>query len=499
MSADFVTYRGFGAAGDGVTDDFAAIVKTHEYANEHGVPVRGDEGATYYIGRHETTAEIRTDVDWTGAKFIIDDTKMDVPLRQTHTFHVSRRTAGIDLTKLGVTSLKKGAASLDVRLDADCYVYVINKNKKIFIREGSNQTSGSPQTDCFILHADGTVDPSTPIIWDFDEVTTLLAYPLETETLTVKGGTITTIANRAESKYTYYTTGIEVVRSNVVIDGLTHYVTGELDHGAPYDAIIQVNECANVTVQNCTFTAHLIYHTIGSAGVDVSMGSYDLRCRRAINVLYKNCRQTTDILDTRYWGLFVSDFCKNLTLDGCTFSRFDAHMGVTNATIRNCTLGHQCLNAIGHGLLTVENCILYGRNIIALRGDYGSTWNGDAVIRDCIWLPNMARGAGGRLSLIGGWYTGFHDFGYECYMPQHVTIDNLVVDDRSHDAEYGGLAILGNITPKNSSPEYAPPYPYHVTRSVSVHGLHTTSGLAWRLSDNPYMYRDTVLTADAEK
>ena len=29
-----LTYTSFGAIGDGVTDDFEAILKTHEYANE---------------------------------------------------------------------------------------------------------------------------------------------------------------------------------------------------------------------------------------------------------------------------------------------------------------------------------------------------------------------------------------------------------------------------------------------------------------------------------
>ena len=497
----YVTYSEFGAKGDGKTDDFAAIIKAHEYANKNNMEVRGDAGATYYIGRHEKTAEIQTNVDWTGASFIIDDTLMDTSIRQTHTFHVSRTTESIDLKKLGVKSFKKGAESLGVTLDSDCYVYAVNDNKKMFIREGANQNSGTSQTDCFILRADGTVDPTTPIIWDFDQVTLLRAYPLETETLTIKGGTITTIANQAESKYTYYTTGIEVSRSNVVIDGLTHYVKGELDHGAPYDAIIQVNECANVTVKNCTFTAHLIYSTIGSAGVDVKMGSYDLRARRAINVTYENCVQTTDILDTKYWGLFCSDFCKNLTFDGCTFSRFDAHQGVTNATIRNSTLGHQCLNAIGHGLLTIENSTLYGSNFISLRGDYGSTWNGDVVIKDCTWNPNLGRGVSNQTALIGGSYSGFHNFGYECYMPQNITIDGLHVVDKKRGASFKGINLFANITSAYTSEAYEAKvekegYPYHLTKTVTIKGLTYESGkdYGWQISPNKFMFRNVVVT-----
>ena len=42
---NYVTYEDFGAVGDGVTDDFAAIYKAHEYANENKLPVEGKAGA----------------------------------------------------------------------------------------------------------------------------------------------------------------------------------------------------------------------------------------------------------------------------------------------------------------------------------------------------------------------------------------------------------------------------------------------------------------------
>ena len=45
----YVTYEEFGAVGDGVTEDFEAIKKAHDYANKEGLPVKAREGATYYI------------------------------------------------------------------------------------------------------------------------------------------------------------------------------------------------------------------------------------------------------------------------------------------------------------------------------------------------------------------------------------------------------------------------------------------------------------------
>jgi hypothetical protein len=69
----FVRYSDFGAKGDGKTDDIEAIVAAHAFANEKGLPVKADEGATYYIGGKNRTAVIRTNTDFGTAAFVIDD------------------------------------------------------------------------------------------------------------------------------------------------------------------------------------------------------------------------------------------------------------------------------------------------------------------------------------------------------------------------------------------------------------------------------------------
>src|SRR3546814_5192027 len=129
---------------------------------------------------------------------------------------------------------------------------------------------------------------------------------------TVKGWKFTTIANQAESKYTYYGRGIAIRRSNVLLDGIEHRVTGEGDHGAPYGGFLNFSDCFNVTVRNTILTGHKTYSTIGSAGVPVSMGTYDISMSRALNITFEHCSQTNDINDRTYWGIMGSNFCKNL-------------------------------------------------------------------------------------------------------------------------------------------------------------------------------------------
>lgn len=485
-----VRYSDFGAKGDGKTDDIDAIAAAHAFANQHGLRVKADEGATYYIGGKERTALIRTDTDFGTATFIIDDTK--VQNRNASIFMVS--SSFRPFNPEGIASLQRNQEKIKVSLPGTCLITVTNSHVKRYIRFGLNQNNGSPQTDIFVVDKNGNVDMDAPIIWDFDQITEVTALPIDEKTLNITGGRFTTIANKAESKYTYYSRNIAIRRSNVVVDGMEHRVTGEGDHGAPYGGFINIRDCSFVTVKNTILTGHLTYRTIGSAGKPVSMGSYDISVSRALNVSFVNCSQTNDINDRRYWGILGSNYCKNLLYDKCTFSRFDAHMGVANATIRNSTLGYMGINAIGSGVLTVENSTIYGRSLINLRSDYGSTWQGEFVIRNCVFVP--AGGSQTSASLIGGFNSGQHDFGYTCYMPERITIETLHIDDSNHSEDYQGPAIFSNFNPPMTDDSYQEKFPFVRTREVILRNVTTASGKDLRLSDNPFLFKDVKVDTD---
>ena len=480
----WVRYSDFGAKGDGQTDDIDAIAAAHAFANQQGLPVKADRGATYYIGGSERTAVIRTDTDLGTAAFIIDDT--EVQNRNASVFMVSSSLQPFLLD--GVSSLKKNQEKINASLPGACLITVTNSGVKHYIRFGLNQNNGSPMTDIFVVDKNGNVDMNAPIIWDFEQITEITALPIDEETLNITGGRFTTIANKAESKYTYYSRNIAIQRSNVIVAGLEHRITGEGEHGAPYRGFLHIRDCSYVTVKNTVLTGHKTYRTIGSAGKPVSMGSYDLSVNRALNVSFISCSQTNDIDDRTYWGILGSNYCKNLLYDNCTFSRFDAHKGVANATIRNSTLGHMGINAIGSGTLTVENTTVRGRSLVNLRSDYGSTWQGEFVIRNCVFVP-----AGGRqtsAALINGAYSGQHDFGYTCYMPERITIENLHIDDSNHPKDYQGPAIFKDFNPEMTDDSYLEKFPYVITREVILQNVTTASGKTLRVSDNPFMFKD---------
>jgi hypothetical protein len=483
----FVLYSDFGAIGDGVTDDIDAIAATHEFANQHDLPVKAGENTTYYISGKERTVIIKTDTDFGTASFLIDDT--NVQNRNAAVFLVDSDQLSFELK--GVSTLRKNQKKIDASLPTSCLITVTNDNVKHYIRHGANQNNGSPQTDIFIVDKNGVVDQDAPIIWDFDTITEIFAVPIDEQTLTITGGRFTTIANKAESKYTYYSRGITIKRSNVLIDGLEHHVTGEGEQGAPYRAFIYVAESSNVTVRNATLTGRKTYKTIGSAGVPVSMGSYDFSAYRALNVSLVNCKQTNDIDDTKYWGIMGSNYSKNITYDHCTLSRFDAHKGVANATILNSTLGHMGINAIGSGLLTIENTTIRGRSLVNLRSDYGSTWEGDLIIRDCVFEP--LKGGASSPVLIGGYNSGQHDFGYTCYMPERIIIETLYIDDSNYPEDSSGPAIFADFNTEMTDDAYQQEFPYIITKEVTVSNVTTDSGKDLRISDNPFMFKDVMI------
>ena len=477
---NYVTYEDFGAVGNGEADDFAAIVKAHEYANAKGLSVFANETAKYYISGADRTAVIKTDTDWSTARFIIDDT--NVENRNASLFKVAASKSSRSITGK-VSPLTMDADNIGTALGEKCLVVLTDNTVKRYIRKGANQNSGSNQTDVVLVDENGNIAADTPLIWDFNNISSATAYPIDTEILTIKGGKFTTIANNAASEYNYYSRGIVINRSNTVVDGLYHDIVNEGETGAPYSAFCSISYCADVTVKNCTFTGHKKYNTIGSAGTSVSMGTYDIGGTMAVNAKFINCNQTNDITDGDYWGIAGSNYCKNLTYDGCVFSRFDAHQGVLNATIRNSVLGHHGIKLIGSGTALIENTTVLSASFVDLREDYGSTWNGDIIIRNCKFYPTDL-----SQNIINANNSEDHDFGYTCYLPQRVEIDGLYM----HSV---GVSYLFNVVnSKHLTNLYDAAYPMETPKEITVNNFTSLGGGILHTSLNMAMFDFEILS-----
>ncbi len=480
---NYITYEQFGAVGDGIHDDFPAIVAAHDAANGQGLPVKADDSKTYLLKGDGLTAVIKTDVDFGQAHFVIDD--VDLTHFRTPVFRVESDSSPVEIE--GVASLSKGQESLGVSLPGRCLVEVVDNSEKVYIRRGLNQNNGTDKTEVFVADGAGKIEESSALVWDYKNVSSLKAYPIDAKQLTIKGGIFTTRANRMPAKYTYNHRGFQIERSNVRIEGLTHYVEGELEeHGAPYTGFLNVVRAADILISNCTFTAHRTYSTIGAAGLPVSMGSYDLGANRAVNIRWEHCRQTTDIDDSKYWGLFGSNFCKNLSMDDCAFSRFDAHMGVKDVTLTHCTFGYMGVQMVGFGTILLEDSEVRASRLISFRSDYGSSWDGDIIIRNCRFAP--AKKSLKELNLIIGSNDGKHDFGYECRLPEKIVMENLVIDDSGFtDEAYAGPMIFGTFGRDVTVPDILP---YKAEGQVVLKNVTVASGKPLGVSKNEEMFRN---------
>lgn len=489
----FIHYSDLGALGDGISDDVIYIRATHLLANHYGFDVRADSDALYIIGRKKGSAIISTNTDFGNATFIIDDTNVEDHSSSIFEVKSTKNEIKIDHIK----SLKKGQKKINFKLNQKGLITVKDSTVRRYIRYGLNQNNGSDQTDIFLVDENGIIDENTPILWDFNEISEMTCLLVDDKKLKINGGKFITIANQVEEEnHPYYSRNILINRSNVEVNNLKHYVKGEGKHGAPYQGFISIKDASNVQIINCLMTGHKTYQKIGNAGKIVSRGSYDLLVTRSVNVLFDNCRQTNDINDETYWGIFGSNFSKNLVFENCSLSRFDAHMGVYNATIRNSNLGYMGVKLIGFGQFLLENTTIEGENLVSLRQDYGSTWRGDFIIKNCVFIPSKTKSS--TLSLFSGQNSGLHNFGYTCYMPNKIEIDQLLIKD-SNLQDYESLYIFSDFNPKMNNNDFKEEFPYIKTELVKINGVKIMSEKHLELSKNPFLFKEVKIEMNKKK
>lgn len=457
------------------------IYDVHKTANEKGYKVFADYGAKYYIASVGRSVIIDTDVEWGNAQFTIDDSQVTPDKRGNWIFTLLENVNEIYQINT-IKTLDRSMTNLGVTFPKSSIVTFYDDKSTHYIRYGGNADNGQTKRDSVVVDKDGNIDMDAPLMWDFDNITSISVLPIEEETRTISGGVFTTIANRAPSEYTYYARGLKVNRSNTVVNGVTHYITGEGATGAPYNGFLSINNCAYVTVKNCVFTGHKTYQSPTTA-----MGSYDIAMANAISVSFINCSQANDINDSKYWGVSGTNYCKNFVYDGCVLSRFDAHKGVANAAIKNSVIGHSGASIIGYGTFLIENSTFMTNKIVNLRSDYGSSWEGDIIIRNCTVVPTSTSA---DITLITGSNKGNHNFGYPCYMPANVIIDGLVADTS------GMLYVFANLNSNCKSNDYVPEFPFYATAKVTAKNISTTSKRGLQLSSNTYLFANTEFTKE---
>jgi len=342
----FVTYEQFGAVGDGKTNDFFAIKAAHDHANENGLSVKATAGKTYYISdtRKDGITEcvtVRTDVDWRGAEFVIDDSIFSThehggmyPKGKYEADGAAHECRGmlsrsifeiisdypatrIDdktlLEKVVAAGLNKKTAKIDLGLGYPALIITYNLEHPIFKRRGYQQWRGQPMHEVILLDKDGNVSSETPLMWDYDHLDSIEVLRADVKPITVEGGKFTTLAcntncvvydeagNPTGVNEPYIKRGIHINRSNTTLKGVEHYVVGEIsinsqkrgEVGPPYHGFFESVKANHLTFENCVMTARRCYNKMWIAeGFTGTMGTYDMTGSQVNMLVYKNCSQS---------------------------------------------------------------------------------------------------------------------------------------------------------------------------------------------------------------
>lgn len=329
IKKNVVHYEDFGAVGDGVTDDFAAIYKAHEYANENKLPVEGKAGATYYIfdttlGSPDTaySAIIKTDVDWNGAHFIIDDTKLSrvkgeyIHLASKQIFTVMPEDEHVmfkiedeeTLRRIESEGITQKTKKIDLGLGYDGPLMIVpySTQHRVFRRRGYGQFEGGAMHELIVIDKDGFVDPTTPIMFDYGRLDYIEVYKLDPKSaITIKNGVFTTLDSRVnhltekedgtyEFKGGYISRGLSVNRSYTTVENIEHIVTGGYTlydrfvnkcEGSPYQGFFRAANANCITFKNCIMPGRMAY-AIGHHS------SYNFGALCVNKIVLENCFQS---------------------------------------------------------------------------------------------------------------------------------------------------------------------------------------------------------------
>ena len=427
-----------------------------------------------------------TDTDWGDAKFFIDDESVSLTQDECFLFTVEPSRPYGDLKKsdtyLGmdprITNLPFGTVAdstaqnmLNKTFSKDTTQFqlpVVNgvqqkfAYKALYILEttsvnrwgrngsGSGASGKSKlQSDVIVVDENGKVDDLSPVQWDWLDISRISVYPIDEQLLTVQGGTFTTIVSAHKVTEGYIYRGMLIMRSNVLIKNVKHYLKGEekqfdglnsyyvqykkdsngnivkdadgkpiivkeeihAKFGSPYHAFFELRNCMNVKLDGCVFSNHLQVYNKGNETDSTS--PYDYYAEYCVNITIDNCTcahtnwytveyykglygiddfpkiplpvDEDGIMDKQRWGTTGTNYVKNLNLYNSSINRIDAHKGTYNLTVKNSVLGHKGIAAVGFGVMLIEDSTIRSDHFINLRVDFGCAWYGDVIVNNCTW------------------------------------------------------------------------------------------------------------------
>ena len=421
VESTVVSYRMFGAIGDGNVDDGVAIRAAHAWANDHNLPVVQQSGEFWIGDTHGI--EIRTPVNWGRAVFHIDE-RTNSKSEPRFVVRNDRPTVDIpldaDLKSALIDKIRPGAQLVpELASWAGHLLSVRDEDDRIGIRAGNYSKRGWAREELFYVEEEGRIIGD--IAWSFRDFTSVRATPCNDNVLVVEGGTFYYSGDSPQnSSPGYHHHGILIERSRTLVRnqwmGLEPGHTD--DSMEPRRGCYILSGVYDVTLENIRCMPW--EKNREGRDRDVAHGTYGIGGARMLNCTFRNLTAEAGWVS---WGVFGTNLNKNFRVENCRLNRIDVHFHCWNLTIRDCDIGFKGISVTGGGDLLIENTVRHGNTFVSFRSDYGSRWDGRVRLRGCTLRPT---GEGGVAVLH--YRPQDFDYQYQIGYGRDIEIEDLRID-----------------------------------------------------------------------
>lgn len=387
--ASSVSFMQFGAVGDGVTNDAAAISAAFDYALTNNLKVIQSSGnflldGSDYINIKNldtdlTGSVIKPSATYTGQIVVSQPDGMTTfgagssPVNAINSSTSVSRAAGSNLLDGMVSNTDVNGCFVQISTSQPMYIF----RDTAYTRMDLNRFYNRGNMENSLRYGIGT------------NVTSIKSLKIRGAVQTVRGLTID------ESLTTRYRI-IYVNQASRVLMKNTSFINRPITQSFS-DTRIDIEDCYDVTVDGL-FAPSVSDSVI--SGSDVY--SYTIGLSKSMNVQIKHCSANGE-----GWGSTGSNNCANVTFYGCDLSRIDFHMPFQNyLKIDNCNIGRHGVLVTGIGDLEITNSTFNASpdtisNIIATRADAGGFFDGNLYMNNITLTGRRTAGAVG-VAFING-------------------------------------------------------------------------------------------------
>jgi len=417
-----VNYKMFGAIGDSKNDDGEQIKMAHDYANKHQLPVENLSGK-YWIGKTRNI-EIKTLVQWGQSEFHINEVyNTSEPVFRILSYDLPRNILVDELTKTKIIEgVKPGKQEIpELKKYKNSLILIKDSNDRIGIRSGTvyagRQSRG--KEEIFYIEENGKIIGD--IAWSFSNYTELVAYPAESNYLTIEGGSFYLSGNNpGKAQKKYFRNGFVISRSRTIIKNQWVGLENGVEDISlnPRNGFYSLNTVFDVNLENIRLLPW--EKDRPGDGHDVLSGTYGIGGYRMLNTTFKNITAEGTSL---HWGVFGTNLNKNFRIENCHLNRIDVHFHCWNLTIKDSHIGYKGITITGGGELIIENSTCEDNRFVSFRKDYGGKWDGNIIINNCSLRPNTS-----SESAILNFIASNFDYGYPIGLAKSISVENFVVD-----------------------------------------------------------------------